>query len=54
MLIRQKPDIPSYEITAESHYLNRRAFVAGAAAGAALLGTGQAFGSIGFWRINNG
>jgi methionine sulfoxide reductase catalytic subunit len=46
MLIRRPPDIPSSEITSESHYLNRRAFmkgaagVAGAAAVAGLAGVG--------------
>ena len=54
MLIRQKPDIPSFEITSESHYLNRRSFVAGAAAGAALLGTGQALGSLGYAGVELG
>ncbi len=54
MLISQKPDIPRYEITSESHYLNRRSFVAGAAAGVALLGTGQALGSIGYAGVELG
>jgi sulfoxide reductase catalytic subunit YedY len=45
MLIRLKKasDVPSHEITAESVYLNRRAFMAaaGATAGAALLGASE-------------
>src|SRR5271157_2249219 len=42
MLIRKSNDIPSSEITPKSAYLNRRAFMAGAAAagGAGLGGTG--------------
>src|SRR5437588_1526743 len=37
MLIRKKSDIASSEITPESMYLNRRRFLQGAAAGAAML-----------------
>ena len=38
MLIRRPPDIPSSEITPESRYLNRRAFIKTAAGAAAVLG----------------
>ena len=39
MLIRKPSDIPSSEITSKSDYMNRRKFMAGAAAlGAAALG----------------
>ena len=41
MLIRNRPDIPTSEITSESAYFNRRAFVAGLAA-AGLVGTARA------------
>jgi sulfoxide reductase catalytic subunit YedY len=41
MLIGKPPDIPSSAITPKDHYLNRRRFLRGAAAGAALLGAGR-------------
>ena len=41
MLIRRPSDIPSSEITAQADYMDRRKFMAGAAAlGAAALGSG--------------
>ena len=36
MLIRKPSDIPSSEITSKSDYMNRRNFIAGAAAAGAL------------------
>ena len=42
MLIRRPPDIPSSEITGESLYLNRRAFIKTAGAAAAAVAAGVA------------
>ncbi|MBD2858954.1 protein-methionine-sulfoxide reductase catalytic subunit MsrP [Spongiibacter sp. KMU-158] len=41
MLIRQKPDIPSSEITSESSYLNRRGFIKASGLGLAAVGLAQ-------------
>ncbi len=54
MLIRQQSDIPSSQITPESHYLNRRSFVAGMAASAAIVGAPRALGAVGYGEVDLG